>query len=73
MPLDNSNNKPEADYLYGANAIAAFLNMKPRQVHHLRETKQLPLGKIGARLVASKTQLRDFMNSLISLEVVTHD
>ena len=73
MPLDNSNNMQEADFLYGANAIAAFLDMKPRQVHHLRETGQLPLGKIGGRLFALKSQLRNFMNSLISAEVVTHD
>jgi hypothetical protein len=38
----------ELDILTGADAIAAFMGIKPRRVYHLAETQRLPVFRLGA-------------------------
>lgn len=52
---------PESDLLYGVSAIAAHLEMRPRQVHHLIDKAGLPVFKIAGRVCARKTSLRRWM------------
>jgi hypothetical protein len=46
------------DLLSGGNEIAAFLGMPLREVYHLAATKRLPIGRLGRKLIASRSQLR---------------
>lgn len=47
----------ESDYLTGARQIARYLNWPERRVYHCAYEKLLPIGKLGALLVARKSQL----------------
>lgn len=47
----------ELDLLTGAEAIAAFMGLKPRRVYHLAETQKLPVFRLGATLCARKSTL----------------
>lgn len=47
----------ELDLLTGADAIAAFMRVKPRRIYHLAETKQLPVFRMGATLCARRSTL----------------
>jgi hypothetical protein len=49
--------KSECQLLTGAGQIADWLNWEPRQVYHAVKTKRLPIGRVGASLVAYKSQL----------------
>jgi hypothetical protein len=44
------------DMLYGAQAIADFLGLNPRQVYH--QQRELGLAHLGAMLVGSKSKLK---------------
>lgn len=47
------------DLLNGAEEIAAFFGLRPRQVFHLAAKKELPgVFKLGARLFCSKNAAR---------------
>jgi hypothetical protein len=46
------------DLLDGGAAIAAFLGVNQREVYHLAKTKRLPIGRLGRKLIASRSQLR---------------
>ena len=45
----------DADLLYGAPAIAEFLNMKQRQAYHLIDKCGLPAFKIAGKVCARKS------------------
>lgn len=55
------------DLVYGAKAIAAMLNVKPRTVYHLAELYEAGKGRIaivnepGLGLVASRATLRRYL------------
>jgi hypothetical protein len=46
------------DLLYGGTEIAEFLGMTLREVYHLAKTQQLPIGRLGRNLLASRSGLR---------------
>jgi hypothetical protein len=46
------------DLLIGAPAIARELGISTRSVYHLAQTKQLPIGRLGRNLIASRSRLR---------------
>jgi hypothetical protein len=46
------------DLLNGAIEIADFLGCKPREVYHLVKTKRLRVGRLGKKLIGSRTQIR---------------
>ena len=45
------------DLLNGAAEIAQFLGTNPREVYLLAQTKRLPIGRLGRKLIASKRAL----------------
>jgi hypothetical protein len=51
-------NRVADDLLVGASAIADELGVSVRAVYLLRQTKRLPIRKLGKNLIASRTQLR---------------
>ena len=46
------------DLLSGAAEIAEFLGTNVREVYHLAKTQRLPIGRLGRKLIASRSQLR---------------
>jgi hypothetical protein len=54
----------ELDLLTGAEAIAAFMRVKPRRVYHLVETQQLPVFRLGATLCARRSTLVRWIESM---------
>lgn len=56
--------QPRADLLAGVEAIAGHLDMTRRQVYHLHETGQLPTFKLGAKVCALRSVLREHFLSL---------
>jgi excisionase family DNA binding protein len=53
------------DLLYGAKAIAQYLGVTDRQAEHMIETKRIPYGKIGRRVVSSRSRLDAYQARLI--------
>jgi len=45
------------DLLTGAEAIAAFIGVKPRRIYHLVETRRLPVFRIGNTVCARRSTL----------------
>lgn len=56
MTPDNDN-VPESHLLMGANAIAEFLNVTPRQAYRLCSDKIIPCFKTGGTVTARKASL----------------
>ncbi len=57
--------KPKtADLLYGAEAIAAHLELTKRQVLHLHEKSQIPTFKMGRTVCALRTALAAHFQNL---------
>ena len=54
----------EVDLLTGADAIAAFVGVKPRRIYHLAETKRLPVFRLGATLCARRSTLVKWIESM---------
>ena len=46
------------DLLFGAEAIAAELGLKPAQIYYIHKSKKLPISKFGRMLVASRRKLQ---------------
>ena len=46
------------DLLSGGPEIAEFLGCPLREVYHLAKTRRLPIGRLGRKLIASRSQLR---------------
>lgn len=71
MPLEKTNNQAEADYIYGAEAIARELNLDPRQVYYLNEKGGFPIAKMpNGRLFISRIKAREYMDMLLEEAVV---
>jgi excisionase family DNA binding protein len=47
----------ELDLLSGADAIAAYIGVKPRRIYHLAETRRIPVFRIGTTLCARRSTL----------------
>lgn len=60
MNHDNDN-VPESHILMGAEAIAEFLNVTPRQVYRLVSDRIIPSWKSGGTVTARKTSLLRWM------------
>ncbi len=58
------------DLIWGIRDLAKELGKTERQTFHLVETKQIPAGKVGGRIVSSKTKLRAHFEALTSGEAV---
>jgi hypothetical protein len=56
----------ETDLLWGVKAIAAAVNLSPRQAHYQLERGLLPAGQQGEKWVASRKALREHFDRLTS-------
>ena len=54
------------DLLWGIKPIANFLGKTQRQAFHLAATGQIPTGKVGGRIVGSRSVLRAHFAALVS-------
>lgn len=54
----------DIDLLYGIEAIAACLRLRPRQVKHRAEAGQIPTFKIGGTVCSRRSTLRRWLNEL---------
>lgn len=56
------NTKPESDgdLLYGVPAIANHLGMTHAQIYHLHKENRIPTYKMGSKVCASKTKLKEW-------------
>lgn len=61
------------DVICGARAITSFLNdeilavpFSENQIFHLAEAGQIPCGRLGGKLIASKQKLREHFARLVS-------
>jgi hypothetical protein len=52
------------DLVWGIKGIAEELGLKPRQAFHLIENGRIPCGKIGDRVVGSRTKLRQAFEAI---------
>lgn len=50
--------------LWGADAIAAHLNLNPRQIYEAFRKKRLPIGKVGGNYVARTDELDGFLTGI---------
>jgi hypothetical protein len=57
------------DLIWGVKGIADFIGKTERQAFHLATTGQIPTGKIGGRLVASRSALRRFFADIVAGQV----
>jgi hypothetical protein len=55
------------DLLSGATEIADFLGTNTREVYYLVKTRRLPIGRLGRKLIASRSQLRRATRILTNL------
>jgi hypothetical protein len=73
MTLGNISNQAEADYIYGANAIARELNLETRQVYHLFQKGGFPIAKMAnGKLFMSRSKAKMYMDKLLDEAVVGH-
>jgi hypothetical protein len=56
------------DVLYGAQAIAAYLNWPVRRIYHFAAQGHLPVVKVGPHLVARKHELDRRLSAVTSGE-----
>jgi hypothetical protein len=54
------------DLIWGAEAIAAEINQKPRQIYYQVKNGLLPVGQVGDKLVASRKALKQHFEMIIS-------
>jgi hypothetical protein len=62
--MADENEKLADDMLYGAQAIADYLGLDPRQVYH--QQRNLGLTHLGAMLVGSKKKLKKLLASEVA-------
>jgi hypothetical protein len=53
------------DLLRGLRAVAAFIGESENVTYWLIRTKRLPAGKLGGKIIASKTQLTRHIDALL--------
>jgi len=68
-PPENDTVSLGSDLIWGVSALARELGKTERQAFHLVETKQIPVGKIGGRIVASRAKLRAHFEAIVGGEV----
>jgi len=51
----------DADLLYGAPAIAEFMNVRPRQVHSMIDNSDLPIFRIAGKLCARRSAIKAWL------------
>lgn len=54
------------DLMVGAKPIAKFMGLTERQIFYMAEIRQLPIFKIGNKLAARKSKLRQHLTELES-------
>ena len=57
MPSQQRTPAEDADLLLGADAIAAFLGIAPRQVYRIRQRRELPIFKLRRKMAARRSTL----------------
>jgi hypothetical protein len=62
MTIEESEPGAIHDRLWGADAIAAVLNLTPRQTWYLLEKHLLPAKKVGGRWTASRRALLTYLD-----------
>lgn len=58
---DQTLNDEASDLLYGLNAIAAYLRMRPRQAKHRALRGEIPTFKMGRSVCARKATLKAWL------------
>jgi hypothetical protein len=53
------------DLIWGIRGIAAEIGKSERQAFHLIDTGQIPAAKVGGRIVASRSRLRQHFEALL--------
>jgi hypothetical protein len=66
LPSDNATASLAGDLIWGVKDVAAFIGQTERQAFYLVATGQIPIGKVGGRIVASRAALRARFASLVS-------
>ncbi|HEV7305228.1 helix-turn-helix domain-containing protein [Ensifer sp.] len=56
-----ANDNSEGDLLMGANAIAAYLGVKPRQAYRLSYDRIIPCFKLGGTVAARRSSLNKWL------------
>jgi hypothetical protein len=64
-PPRNDGSSLSSDLIWGVAAIAAEIGKTKRQTFHLIENRQIPAGKVGGRIVASRAKLRAHFEALL--------
>lgn len=59
--MESAEQGEDIDLLYGMPRIAAFLRMKPAQARHLSDKGSLPTFRIGRRVCARRSTLRQWL------------
>src|SRR5689334_1514014 len=62
MSFEQIRQEINRDRLWGAEAIAAVINLTPRQTWYLLEKHLLPAKKVGGRWTASRRALLTYLN-----------
>jgi hypothetical protein len=73
MTTTTDTDSPAEDRLQGAEAIARYLGLGKRELHHRIYAGDLPVGRERGRLVASKRRLREYWRQLTSGEPAVGD
>ena len=66
LKTTDSSEALRADLIWGIKAIAEELGKTQRQAFHLIDTGAIPSAKIGGRIVASRTRLREHFRALLN-------
>jgi excisionase family DNA binding protein len=61
----------ELDLLSGAEAIAAYIGVKPRRIYHLAETRRLPVFRIGSTLCARRSTLLRWIEDMERAAIIS--
>lgn len=64
----SADNHPLDDWLKGGQAIADFLEEPYHRVQRMIAKKEIPAGKLGGILIASKRRLREAIDKIASGE-----
>ena len=54
----------DSDHMWGAKNIAQHLGLTERQVRYAEQRRQLPIGRVGGRLYASRRKIDEYLEHL---------
>ncbi|MBK3798261.1 helix-turn-helix domain-containing protein [Azospirillum brasilense] len=60
--MSHATDKNDSDLLYGVPAIAAYLNIRPRQAYHLIDKAELPAFKLSGKVCARQRDLAKWLD-----------